>query len=221
MIDLAAISIPFLFSFHPKLRFYTQWKTAFAAMLCVALFFLFWDAIYTQLGVWGFNSRYILGAKVANLPVEEVLFFFCIPYSCLFTYHALGLFSIKKLPPQATKTVSYALILVLLTVGLAHYNKLYTSFTFLFTAVLLFFLQKRNAQILSSFYRMYVLILPFFFATNGILTGSFIPEEVVWYNPAENMGIRLGTIPIEDTIYGMLMLLLNVLLFEHFRRKEN
>jgi lycopene cyclase domain-containing protein len=56
---------------------------------------------------------------------------------------------------------------------------------------------------------------------NGLLTGSFIQEEVVWYNDAMNLGIRLFTIPIEDSIYGMLLILMNITFFEWFRLKKN
>ncbi len=35
---------------------------------------------------------------------------------------------------------------------------------------------------------------------NEILTGSFVAEQIVWRNNAENLGIRLGTTPIEDNI---------------------
>lgn len=49
---------------------------------------------------------------------------------------------------------------------------------------------------------------------NGILTGSFIDESVVSYDNAENLGIRLGTIPIEDVGYAFSMLLMSLVLIK-------
>ena len=48
------------------------------------------------------------------------------------------------------------------------------------------------------------LILIPFLIVNGILTGSFIEDEVVWYNSSGNLGIRILTIPVEDVaeMYG-------------------
>ncbi|MEY3102927.1 MAG: hypothetical protein RL558_1204 [Bacteroidota bacterium] len=43
---------------------------------------------------------------------------------------------------------------------------------------------------------------------NGILTGAFLAEPIVWYNDAENLELRIGTIPVEDALYGMLMMLI-------------
>ena len=58
------------------------------------------------------------------------------------------------------------------------------------------------------------MLLPFL-VVNGILTGSFIPSEIVWYYNEENLGIRLFTIPAEDIFYGFLLVLMN-LTFYHF-----
>jgi lycopene cyclase domain-containing protein len=59
-----------------------------------------------------------------------------------------------------------------------------------------------------------------FFLVNGILTGSWIDEPVVWYNNAENMSIRLGTVPADDLFYNMAMLLMSVSLYEFFKTKK-
>jgi len=62
------------------------------------------------------------------------------------------------------------------------------------------------------------MLIPFFIV-NGILTGSFIENEVVWYNNDENLGIRLFTIPIEDTIYAFTLILTTLALTEYFQKK--
>ena len=72
---------------------------------------------------------------------------------------------------------------------------------------------------LSFHYLSYIFIFPFFFISNGILTGSFLIEPIVIYNDLENLGIRICNIPIEDTIYGMLLIFLNIELYNYFISK--
>ena len=67
---------------------------------------------------------------------------------------------------------------------------------------------------MGKFYRFYLWHLIPFFIVNGILTGTGIDGEVVWYNNAENLGIRLGTIPIEDSLYSLSLMLMNISIFE-------
>ncbi len=66
----------------------------------------------------------------------------------------------------------------------------------------------------------YLILLMPFAITNGLLTGSFIDHEAVWHNDQENRGFRLGTIPFEDSFYGMLLILWNIGLMGVFQRKD-
>ena len=184
-------------------------------MLIPAIIFIVWDMAFTKMGVWGFNPKYILGIYIYNLPIEEALFFICIPYACVFLYEALNHLVKKDHFSSVTSFITIMLFMFLFTLGAMNLQRWYTSLTFLATAFFLLLLQwKWKATFLSRFYFAFIFVLIPFFIVNGILTGSFIDEPVVWYSTNEILGLRIGTIPFEDIFYGMLLLLMNVSLFE-------
>ena len=112
LLNLGSLSIPFLFSFHPKLKFYKYWKPLTIGIITSMLIFIPWDIIFTAKGIWGFNDDYFLGTKLFHLPIEEWLFFICIPYACVFTHFALlHYFPNMKLSKSVTKKISYLLII--------------------------------------------------------------------------------------------------------------
>jgi hypothetical protein len=39
-----------------------------------------------------------------------------------------------------------------------------------------------------------------------VLTGGFLAEPIIVYNPAEFMNLRIVSIPVEDAVYGFLHL---------------
>ncbi len=221
-INLGAISIPFLAGFDKRLRFQNQWKFLFPAILMTMVVFIPWDMVKTYLAVWGFNPRYLLGFYIGNLPVEEWLFFIAIPYACLFTYHSLNYLVKKDFLGPFSDRITLILAIGLLVIGLFNTGRLYTSVTFISTgAFLVFHLYFIGGRYMGRFYLMYLVTLIPFFIVNGLLTGSFIPGEVVFYDNTQNLGIRLGTIPVEDMVYGLLMLLMNVTWFEYFKDRFN
>lgn len=220
-IDFFSILFPFLFSFYSKARFASKWKYLWIAILLPSLFFIVWDEWFTQLGVWGFNQRYLTGLYFFSLPIEEILFFVCIPYACVFTYEAVNYFISFRLSQKITNLITDLLVVLLLLIGSIQYNQWYTSVTFILTAFFLILHRWAwKSSYLGKFYVAFLFILIPFFIVNGILTGTGIEDQVVWYNDLENLGIRMGTIPVEDTFYGMLLLLMNVSLFEILQKKK-
>ena len=220
-INLGAISIPFIAGFDNRLRFHKQWRYLFPAMALTMLVFIPWDMLKTDLAVWGFNPRYLSGLYIGNLPIEEWIFFIAIPYACLFTYHSLNYLVKADFIGRYAGRITLVLGLLLLVTGILNAGKLYTSITFISTgSFLLLHYFVIRAGYMGRFYLMYLVTLLPFFIVNGILTGSFIPGEVVFYDDSQNLGIRLGTIPVEDMVYGLLLLLMNVTWFEFFRKKR-
>jgi lycopene cyclase domain-containing protein len=217
----ASLAGPFALSFDKKVAFYKNWKYLFPAMILPALLYIVWDFYFTAKGVWSFNEAYITGVKLYNLPVEEVLFFFIVPYCCLFIYECIRCYF------PAVQNIIWAdkLLLILATAllitGIIFYERYYTGWTFTFTAIFLFALHIINKKIkifnAGLFVVAYAVMLIPFLVVNGFLTA--IP--VVLYNDAENLGLRIHTIPFEDTFYGMLLILMNVVIYEKLKRKQN
>jgi len=220
-IDFFSILFPFIFSFYKKSNFSKKWKYLLPAIAGPALFFILWDEWFTQMGVWGFNPRYLTGIYLYSLPIEEILFFICIPYACVFTYEAVNYLIVWRMSRRQQDIITDILAGLLFLLGVLFFDRWYTGVTFILTSI---FLNLHRwiwkSDYLGRFYIAFIFILIPFFITNGILTGTGIEEQVVWYNDAENLGIRMGTIPIEDTFYGMLLLLMNVSLFEYLQKKK-
>lgn len=220
IIDLCSLIPTVLFSFHPKIKFYLHWKYALPAILSIALPFILWDMYFTELGVWGFNARYVTGVQIGNLPLEEVLFFICIPYACLYTYFCFNQFISHDYYKKKEVLISNVLICFLTVISVIFYKHLYTSVTFLLLTVFLIFCRfGLKVGWLSRMYFAYSFLLIPFMIVNGILTGTGIEQEVVWYNSAHILGPRILTIPIEDVFYGMLMFMLSVSIYEFFKNR--
>lgn len=206
-LDLAAILIPLATSFYPPHPFFKKWKGLFAGILITGSVFIVWDIYFTKIGIWGFNPEYLTGIYFFNLPLEEILFFICIPYACVFTYFAFKVLIKSRPLINIENFISYTLIFLLAIAGILFIDKAYTATTFFLTALLIGILKHLKVTWLDRFYLTYAVILIPFFLINGVLTGSFIEGEIVWYNNSENIGLRMGTIPVEDTFYGMALLL--------------
>lgn len=218
LVDLFSVLVPFLFTFHPKVKFHQQWFAFIPAWLVSALLFCIWDSSFTRWKVWGFNPNFITGIRISNLPLEEILFFLCIPYACVFSYWVLPDWPVFR--RRLNRWIVILPAVLLIAIGVYYGSRLYTSTTFIFFGSFLLFLQALRAPFLFRFFICYAILLVPFFIVNGILTGSFIGREVVWYNNDHNLGLRILTIPVEDIFYGALLFLMNVAGFEWLRNRK-
>ena len=222
-LDICSFLIPFLFSFEKKwMNFIRFWKPFFSAIILVGLFFIIWDIYFAYENVWGFNNEYLIGIRWFKLPLEEWLFFLLIPYASNFIHYSLEYF-FPKLELSKNITQSITIVLFVMSLGVFTWNldKIYTAASFGLFALLMLFQMLFQWKYARRFYLSFIVIyIPFFFV-NSALTGSYSENPVVFYNNNENLGIRVGTMPLEDSFYCFSMLYGSVLLFEYFRRKWN
>lgn len=219
-LNLGSVFVPFVFSFHPKLKFYKLWKPLFLSVFCTMVLFIIWDVLFTKNGFWGFNEEYYLGTKLLHLPLEEWLFFICIPYACIFMHHSLLIyFPNLSLSEKVTKSILVFLLILFFLLVVFKNDRWYTLVNYGYAIILILIVMKKDFKLLQRYFPTFMVMLIPFFIVNGILTGSFIENEVVWYNDNENLGIRLGTIPVEDVVYAFTLILTNLYLMSIFKRK--
>lgn len=222
-LGLMAFSLfgPLLRSFESRIAYYRSFKALFAGIALTMLVFIPWDIYFTAQGYWGFNERYLSGIQIANLPLGEWLFFIVIPFSCLFIYRVLNYFWPKAWISEArARQIASFLMWFSFTVAIISWGQWYTVSAFGLLGFLLgFHLYVVEVTWLGNFFRAYIVILIPFLLVNGILTGLFIEDQVVWYDDTMNLGKRLLTIPFDDIFYGMGLILMNVAWYEYLSEK--
>lgn len=218
-IDLGAVVVPLIATMLLPLPVKRHWRIFLGSTLITAFLFIAWDIYFTHKGVWGFNQDYLLGIYIWGLPLEELLFFLCIPWASLFIYFALEYYRPGWLLPVKTSFfLSIGTILLALYLVATHLSRAYTTWalSLLILVLALGFLWQQ--KLLQRFWLAFLFILIPFFLVNGILTGSMIPAPIVWYNNSENMGLRLFTIPPEDMAYAFSMLFINLGLYSRWAK---
>lgn len=218
LLDIFTLMGPLALSFDKRVAFFSKIKAFLPGILATGVLFIVWDVLFTEMGIWGFNEEYLVGISALGLPLEEWLFFLVVPYACIFIYEVMGYYFPSRPDQPWARTLAIVMAIALMVIGLFTLDQWYTSLTFIGTSVLLFFtVFVLKASYLARFWKGYAVSLIPFLLVNGVLTAL----PVVWYNDAENFGIRIYTIPVEDTIYLIWLLLMAINIFEYLRRKAN
>jgi len=171
LLNIGSLLFPLALSFDRRVHFYTYWRALFPAVLLVGALFIMWDVAFTAWGVWFFNPAYLTGVYLLNLPMEEWLFFFTIPYACLFIYECLRAYFPNAWEGKWVERLSLAWGILLIGGAAFNMDRMYTCVTF-FSAGLVLILTglSRQAFFLGRFFQMYLIHLIPFFVVNGVLT---------------------------------------------------
>lgn len=219
LIDFLTVIVCFIFSFDKRIQFNRQFGAFLKAILVAGVPFILWDIWFAGMGVWWFNDQYLTGLRLAGLPLEEWLFFICIPFACVFTYHSLNRFFDLSPANAFNNIIVFASCIVCIVAALLFYDRIYTLVTALSAAVIiiyLHFIAKAGWIGQASF--VFFLLMAGFFPVNGVLTGTGLASPIVNYNPQEILGVRVLTIPVEDFVYGYAQFLLVLYFFKIFQK---
>jgi lycopene cyclase domain-containing protein len=212
---------PFALSFEKNLKLYKRWKYLLPAICVTMILFISWDIVFTHIGCWVFNPKYISGIYFFKLPLEEYLFFIAIPYACTFTYYAIKFhFPQYNTGKMGTMIISIVLIIFSLIAAFFYAHHLYTFVSLIVLAFFLLASYLFAREVLKYYYAIFpVLVIPLLIV-NGILTGTGIDQEVFSYHPMAIMGIKLLTVPLEDFFFGFSLILMTIGLTEVLERKH-
>ncbi|MCO6491880.1 MAG: lycopene cyclase domain-containing protein [Phaeodactylibacter sp.] len=210
----------FALSFDKNVHYYKKWKSLLPAIAIVGAVFILWDVFFTAKGVWGFNERYFAGITFLGLPVEEWLFFFTVPFACVFVYECFNFYIKPDLLARIERPMTLGLIAIFLAVGFLCWGHLYTSTAFLLAGFfVLYHFLFLDGSYRSRFYLAFLVSLLPFLLVNGVLTGGYTEQPIVIYNPDEYLGIRITSVPLDDAVYGFLLLFGVVAIYEHLQKQ--
>jgi len=216
IVDLFIISFPLVASFEKRIQYYKKWKPLLMSLLFISSIYIIWDIIVTYIGHWSFNPLYTIDFHLLNLPLEEILFFITVPYSCIFIYEAILYFFgdkeifFNKYMYTVIGILSIIISFIFITQG-------YTFIALIAFGLFFIVASWLYPQILKAraYWTYFIITLIPFIIVNFILTST----PIVLYNSNAIWGFRVTTIPLEDFFYNFSMLSLYLMVYLYFKKK--
>lgn len=204
LFNIIVFTGPFFLSFDKKVHFYTYWKTWFSAMWLPSSVFLIWDVLVTHRH-WWFNSEFAGEGRFLGLPIGEWLFFVTVPYACLFSWEVLHAYFknsvlVKSFPSKLTGIILFVLSFLFFLSGLEYTGLAIAALSVVFLTDYFY----KTALFSHKHTWIYIGVILFFtLIFNGYLTA----RPVVLYDYTYQLNFLVVTIPTEDFIYGLALLL--------------
>lgn len=195
--------------------FITELKYMMPAIVFSGAVFVMLNIRFLNSGIISFNSNYLTGKYILNLPIEEWLFLLIIS---LFSFSVYILVSVKFADfdkPNLFFGLSILLLLFFAYVGWTSRPKIIPFFIFFLLVIYFGYTLFRNRfKIhLAKFYISYLIVVSPFFLIKAVL--NTLP--VILYNNDYTLGIWLMNMPVEEFGNLFLLMLINITIFEYLR----
>lgn len=213
-IDLMILLPGVVFTIIPWTRRLRSYRAILSAISLTALLYLIWDFIAVKIGTWGFNPEYVLPIRVIDLPIEEIEFFFVVPFSSLVFYEIYDLKVKTKLHIKRGVFTLLGGSIALSSILFFTHSYTFVVLIYLGLAILLSsFLDPDMLRSLSFWLFIVTTYVPF------LVFDYFLTSlPVVIYGKGAIIGIRVTTIPIEDFLYSLSMFIYYALFYRVFSR---
>lgn len=213
--NIIVISGPLFFGSLKRFYFLNYLPKAIPSIIIAAIPFIIWDISVTNRH-WFFADEYTIGFQIFHLPIEEIMFFFTVPFACLFTWEMVKKHPIpfKVLEMSISKNLIniFSALLFVFSIVTYFYGKEYTTLAGLLFVASVLIDKIWGASILTNkkFLFFFILVSFFTFVFNGYLT--WLP--IVTYDEIYQLDFRIFTIPIEDFFFGYALLIIATTIFE-------
>lgn len=189
---------------------------ALGSILFCATPYIAWDALVTDRH-WNFNPKYVLDLRLAHLPLGEWLFFFTVPFATIFTWEMFFASGRLVEKSQGSFPTLFFSSGICSSAFFLWQGKEYTGL-----AIAAFSLAMAGDHLMSTGVfrdRRAHMLAAFIFVWTGLFNGYLTARPVVRYDPQYQLDIRLGTIPIEDFVYGLSLLAWVMVLYRYACRR--
>ncbi len=188
-----------ILSFVTDVKPHRHIRGLLAGYILVSVPFMIWDVWATSAGHWWFNSQYITGPYIFNVPLEEYLFFLTVPFALLYVWGV-----IKKFVADRSLAGIFPLLMFGVAAGAAvwmlvnYWDNGYTRSAAIATLIAVLVATVSRIAYTKRFWTFQLVLLGLFLVFNSFLT--MLP--IITYGPDAIIGFRIGDIPIEDFFFN-------------------
>lgn len=211
---------PLIAQLWPRLRVtYIESCIIAQAVTWVAVPFVIIDMFVHARGWWSYNPTFILGYRIAGLPIEEIAFFFVVPFACLFLYVALGkLLSVAIVSKVRFTYIAVSLVVFASSVIIQEMKERTVIDGLVMIGVIALLYMDMKGRAMTNVQMIWsLLVAGLFLIVNGVLTG--IP--VVTYDHSYGSALRIGSIPVADMLYNVSLLVSVLLVYRYLIRRAD